>query len=397
MKLRPANLLPLATALCAAGAAQAQSTPYYIGVSQTFTHESNIYRSASNEKSDTVSTTALFGGIDQAIGRQRIYGNATVSANRFLDNGGLNNTGYSLKAGLDWSTIERVSGNVELNTNQSLARYDTGGSTDKNELRDLQFSSVVRVGVVTRLTAEAGYTYRKVDYSLKPYDSRNFNQNAVSLGLRYRFSGALTGGVAARFTHGEYPRQSPVDKYDRRDIDFTGTWTPTGNSSVSGRVSLSDSSHSLASGADFTGVTGQLTWDWRATGKLRLISTVARDTGEEYSLENALADPILLTNSRVTTSVGVRAVYEVTSKITADAGVRYAHRSLDRRATGGAVSGSDNTTILTAGLRWMPLRSVTVGCNVSRESRNASLRASSLTTAYDYNSFGCYGQLALQL
>lgn len=394
MTFRPVRLLPLAAALASAGAAQAQSTPYYIGVSQAFTHESNIYRAASGAKSDTVSTTALFGGVDQSIGRQRVYGNATVSANRFMDNGSLNNTGYALKAGLDWSTIERVSGNVELNSNQSLARYDTGGSTEKNELRDLQLSSVVRVGVVTRLTAEAGYTYRKVDYSLKPYDQRNFSQNAVSAGLRYRFSGALTGGVAARFTHGEYPRKVPVDKYDRRDIDFTGTWTPTGNSSISGRISLSDSSHSIASGADYTGVTGQLTWDWRVTGKLRLLSTVARDTGEEFTLANAVVDPILLTNSRVTTSVGVRAIYEVSSKVTAEAGARYAHRSLDDRSALASSSGSDNTTVLTLGLRWTPLRSVTVGCNVAREARNAS---SGIRTDYDYNSFGCYGQLALQL
>ncbi|MFN6998373.1 MAG: hypothetical protein ACK4PH_29655, partial [Aquincola tertiaricarbonis] len=135
MVLRPQRLLPLAAALCAAGAAHAQSTPYYVGVSQTFTHESNIYRSRNNEVSDTISSTALFGGVDQMIGRQRVYGNATVSTNRFADNNDLNNTGYGLKAGVDWATIERISGNVELNANQSLARYENAiGSTDKNEL-----------------------------------------------------------------------------------------------------------------------------------------------------------------------------------------------------------------------------------------------------------------------
>ena len=395
MNARHPTLLALTAAMCAAaGTVHAQSTPYYIGVSQSITHESNIYRSRRDEQSDTVSTTALFGGVDQSIGRQRVYGNATVSANRFMDNGDLNNTGYLLKAGLDWSTIERVSGNVEFNTSQSLARYDTGGSTDKNRLRDTSLSAVVRVGVVTRLTAEAGYTHRSVDYSLKPFNRRNFDQNGLSLGLRYRFSGALTGGIAARFTKGSYPDLPTPDDYDRRDIDFTGTWVPSGNSTVNGRVSLSSTSHSARGRADFSGVTGQLSWDWRPTGRLRVVSTLARDTGEEYSLETLTSDQVLQANSRVTTSVGTRVIYEVSSKVNAELGARFARRSFDDRSGVTTANGTDNTTVLTMGLRWTPLRSVTLGCNVSRESRSAS---STLRTDYDYNSFGCFGQLALQL
>ena len=393
MALRPQRLLPLAAALCAVGTAHAQSTPYYIGVSQTFTHESNIYRTQRNEVSDTISSTALFGGVDQTIGRQRVYGNATVSANKFADNSTLNNTGYGLKAGVDWATIERISGNVELNANQSLARYDNGTTSDKNTLRDLQFTSAVRVGVVTRLTAEAIYTHRAVDYSLDAYQFRNFSQNAISLGTRYRFSGALTGGVAARFTRGSYEDRAVPDDYDRRDIDFTATWTPSGASSLNARISLSDTSHSEASGADFSGVTGQVNWDWRPTGKLRLTTTLARDTGEEISLIGGSADQ-LLTNSRISTSVGVRAVYEVTSKVSADAGVRYVRRKLDASLGQLGAGGSDNTTYLSAGLKWVPLRSLTVGCNVSRESRTAS---STLSFPYDTDTFGCYGQFALQL
>lgn len=391
---RPAGLLPVAALLCTAGFAHAQSTPYYIGVSQTFTHESNIYRTRSNETSDTISSTALYGGVDQQVGRQRVYGNATVSANRFANEDRNNYTGYSLKAGVDWATIERISGNVELNTNRSLARYENlGVGSESNEISDLQLQATARVGVVTRLTAEAGYTYRKVDYSLFNFRSRNFSQNAVSLGGRYQFSGALSAGVAARFTKGEYYDQKPKDDYDRRDIDFTATWTPSGSSKLNGRISLSNSSHSRTSAADFSGLTGELNWDWRPTGKLRFVTSIARDTGEEISLLGGITDQVV-TNSRVSTSAGVRATYEVSSKVTADAGVRYVRRKLDASLGSATAGGNDNTTFLNVGLRWMPLRSLTVGCSLGRESRSSN---TSLSNPYDLNSVSCFGQFALQL
>ncbi|WP_348754954.1 hypothetical protein [uncultured Aquincola sp.] len=388
------RLLPLAAALCAAGGVHAQSTPYYVGVSQSFTHESNIYRTRNNEVSDTISTTSLYGGVDQMVGRQRVYGNATVSANKFMDNGSLDNTGYGLKAGVDWATIERISGTVELNANQSLARYEnSAGNSDKNTLRDLSFRAVARVGVVTRLTAETGYTYRRVDYSLNAYRARNFDQNAVSAGLRYRFSGALTAGAALRFTKGEYADRNPRDEYDRRDIDFTATWTPTGNSSINGRVSLSDTSHSVASNADFSGVTGDLTWNWRPTGKLQFVTSLTRDTGEEISLLGGSADQVL-TNSRISTSIGTRATYEVTSKVMADASVRYVHRKLDASLLNLSADGGDNTRFVSVGLRWAAMRSLTLGCNVGYESRTSS---SVLSAPYDTRTASCYGQFALQL
>ena len=38
-----------------------------------------------SSKSDTVSATSLLAGIDQPIGRQRLFGNATVADIRFRD------------------------------------------------------------------------------------------------------------------------------------------------------------------------------------------------------------------------------------------------------------------------------------------------------------------------
>ena len=53
-------------ALAASGSARAdEPSPYYIGATQSLTHDSNVYR-LSNGSSDTYASTGLVGGFDQA-------------------------------------------------------------------------------------------------------------------------------------------------------------------------------------------------------------------------------------------------------------------------------------------------------------------------------------------
>ena len=61
-------VISLASASCVV----AETNPYYVGVSQAFTHESNVFRVATGqaESSDTYSTTSLLAGIDQPFGRR---------------------------------------------------------------------------------------------------------------------------------------------------------------------------------------------------------------------------------------------------------------------------------------------------------------------------------------
>ena len=92
----------------ASSPAWAQSSPYYLGVAQSLGHESNLYRLGDNQvlpaglsKSDTVSGTSLVAGVDQKIGRQRVYGSANLRANRYSSNKSLNNDSYGLNLALD--------------------------------------------------------------------------------------------------------------------------------------------------------------------------------------------------------------------------------------------------------------------------------------------------------
>lgn len=398
----------------AAAVAQAETSPYYVGASQTFTHESNLLRLADGDtapagssKSDTISSTALLAGIDQPIGRQRLFGNLTLRANRLSNNEIYDNESYALAAGIDWATVDNISGGLKFSANRNLASFNTveiGLVTKKNLESTQQVEASVRVGVVTEWTAEIGASHRSVDYSAAEYRSREFRQDSLSAGLRYRPAATGTFGVALRSAKGKYPRffnLAPdvyeADAFERRDLDLTATLLPSCASTFNARVSWSQTRYDVATERDFSGVTGMLKWSWAATGKLRVETRLARDPSQD-SYFSDLAAGQTVDYSRVTTSLRLRADYDLSAKIAVNTTLSTAQRSLTRTLQNSfgaslADNGSDRTSGLALGATWTPTRSVQVGCDIASDKRRGdaplSSNLSSTTTS-------CFGQFTLQ-
>jgi len=417
-RIRWAWALALVLAAGLAPAAWAQSQPYYLGVSQSLGHESNLYRIGSQDllpaglqRSDTLATTAVFGGIDQAIGRQRVYGSASLRANRYLANSGLNNESYGLNLALDWATLNRLSGSLSLATSQNLTRFNELNDnrtleTQRNIEQIRQLDASVRLGVVTRYTAEASVGLHQRRFSADAYVRSEFDQASASLGLSYQPSNLLRLGAAARFTQVDYPRfralgdgSFEADRLTRSDLDLTAYWQPSGNTSLSARLSPTHSRYDRSTESDFTGLTGSARGTWQASGKIKLSSQLSRDSGQSY---NAISQGILSTGtvdiSRTTTALKVAADYDASAKIALSAFVTQASRALGRTFNaGGAVvveRGSDNTRTLGLGAKWSPTRSLQMGCDLSSEQRRSNNPA--LSTSIQASSFSCYGQFVLQ-
>jgi hypothetical protein len=391
---------PVLVAALAAGSATAgaQSTPpWYVGAQQTFTRDSNIFRTNTGEVSDTISSTALLAGVNLPFGRQTLSADALVRHDKFSDEGQLDNTGYRLGASLDWATIERLSGSVDLSARQELARNDLLATTTDNE-RTLQrvnnATFAARLGATSVLAIQGRLGHQNVDYdtdsALTNFDALDYRQNFASLGAVYRPSGLLTLGLAGRLTKGEY--QNLGDDYDRKDIDLTATWVPTGISRVIARLSVTDEEHDLRPERDVSGVTGALQWDWRPTGKLRFLSDIARDTGSQIAFAQVvLPTGEILTatapETRVVTAAGVRAFYELSSKIALDSELRFTRRSFEQ----GQIA-SDRTNLFSIGARWDPTRALSLGCSVARQSRSSSTAA----REFDADIASCFARFTLQ-
>lgn len=399
--------LAAASMLACAGAALAQASPYSIGVSQAFGHDSNLFRTATAPTPDKYSVTSLLAGIDQPIGRQRFFANGSVRATQYEDIDQLNNTGYGVNAGVDWQTIERLSGGLNLALNQSLARYgasaDQPALTRKNLQTTQEVAARVQLGMASLLALQGSLSHRRLGFSADEYAASELNQTSTSLGLTYRPSSLLTIGTALRYTRGEYPNlvlaNGDAASFTRNDLDLTATWVASGLSTVNARVSFGRQTSDALTQRDFNGTTGSISWAFLPTGKLSFNTTLSRDTGAESSFANlGTSSSGGGDNSRLTTSVALTAGYEATAKIRINAAFRYSRRNLvdEQFINGvpvGAAEGVDSVKTLSLGASYEPTRAWQLGCNAVRELR---LAEGGLSNNYSATTANCSAQFSLR-
>lgn len=400
------NPLALAAGLALAQAAIAEDggSPWYIGASQAFNHDNNVFRRPFGGTlpvvSDTVSSTGILGGLDQPFGRQRFYANGTAATNRHKNQDQLDNTSYGLSVGLDWSSIERLSGTVHASARQSLANYgdvNATTTTEKNLQKSREAGATVRYGVATALGIEAGVSHNALDYTIAD-DLRTVRQSGANVGIRWGGGSALSVLVGARTSQAKYPRVAVTtttfdsDTVDRRDVDATLTYVPTGLSVLTATLRATHETHSLVGRQNFNGVTGAVSWDYRLTGKLNVRASVNRDTGTATTFLQVVptlpgtnlpigsVETLRVDANRLSTTTMLDAGYQLSSKLGLSTNLRRVNSS-----TGG--SSSDAVTSYGIGVHYQPTRTLRLGCNSSRETRSS---------IYSANTYGCNAELTFR-
>lgn len=401
---RPRALPLLIAVLLAPWAAQAEQSPYYAGASLGMTHVSNLYRLSSSQpqNNDLVTTASVLAGLDQRFGRQRLSGDVTLRNNRYRNNGGLNNSAYSLDLGLDWAAADRLSGQVRLGANRNLAQFNPGDKPTtqlKNIQTSKQLDASARYGLQSTLSAELRAGYYSNEYSLTQiYRAYNYHHHYTGLGLVYRVREGLNFSLAARRTQGVYPEAlfNPFagaflrDEVARNDIDLSSNWTISGASLIQTRLSSSRTRHSLSAQRDFDGVTGWLNWRWQATNKLQLNTSLSRNTGQETA-NGAVGSEF----NRSSDNAQLSADYTLSGKLSFSASLSYAKRQLVNPDTGApALYNNDQTTSFRLGANWSATRNSLLSCQYSHDKRSGEVTIYSVP--YSANSIGCTAQLMLR-
>lgn len=385
---RPLAILPkhsctwfLAWSLTAAGSVLAQERPWTLSASQAVRYDSNVFRSerGAPSESDVSSITSLEGRLRARLGRQEAYVSAGASAHRYRENDQLDFTGSTLETGLNWSTVERLSGTLRYVQHRGLAVYGLAGApqtTDRVLERARLGEASVRFGLTSRSALLASLAQRRVDYSVAEYQDREFQQNVVSLGYQHGIDRALTLGVGARHTRERTPRYDEptpgnfvANRGTRRDLDFTALWRATGLSTVSARLSATRQRYSQAEEADFSGITGSLRWEYRPTGRLSLNAQLDRDTGAEtrFADFSGEASEQAAESRRLVNSAQLEAFYALTGKTRMNARLRHTRAKLSD-ASGS--TGHDNTNTYGLGIEYNPTRTVLLGCEAAQENRS---------------------------
>lgn len=401
----PSTSAPSSSAL----PALAPQSPYYLGVQQSFTSESNVFYAPDGapKVSDWFSTTTLRAGVNQPISRQRFYADGEVRYNAYGSRDQLNNAGYALTAGVDWATVERLSGNFSAHADRNRTRLITttfipqftptaGGTVATSNIeRTEELRGVARLGGPTALTFELGGNYRQANFSAAELSDREYKRAGVHTAALYRLSSATTIGLGVAGAQTRYAR----DEAKRTEVYFQGGWTPSALSDVQVRLGATRVSYDVVSAQDFKGVTGSLIWNWRPTAKIAVATSAARDVGQDIGFmrltpgQNVSAADF----SSLTNTFGVRATYEATSKILVDAGASWTRRNVANLFTQGTSlgvdRGTDTSTALSLGARWVPTRAISLGCQVSREQRDS--KTTSTNAQFTNDLFGCFGAFTI--
>ena len=415
---RPRMTRPVVAALAvlASCAAWAEDpNPYYIGISERLTHDTNIYRTP-NPITDDYSTASLVGGFDQAIGRQRIYAAGTIGYNRYRDQTTLNHTSYGVNAGWDWASIEKFSGNVYVNANQGLATVNGNSivpTSTANILNTEQLGASLQWGDA-RLSAVGTYGHSRVNYSAPEYVTSNATGNSASAGLYYSTNPDLKVGVALRFTRTETPSYSPhfptpvpvppvPDYYlpntdDGRNLDFTANWQATAQTGINARLSWTKTTNSNPAAQDFSGPTGAIYANYAPTAKLAFNAGVSRSAGTYGSYFNNPNAPIgapvtgLNPYSQTTDAYSLGAAYAATPKISVNATVAHNYSKYAYPAAP-TVDYDDNLRTASLGVTYVGAKHWSLGCNTAYESRNVSGPG---RYWYTGSTFSCFGQFTLR-
>ena len=221
--------------------------PYYIGVSQAFTHDTNVYR-IPDGPADTYSSTSLLGGFDQMLGRQHVFGRAVVSNNRYQDETTLDNVSYSAYVGLDWDTIEHLSGRVYASFNRGLSSPPAGAGTPvaAQNISDTQtIEALIRWGGPSLLSLEGGASYSNVGYSSPQYVASEFNKSSANINLFYHGGGPLRIGIGVRADATRTPQafvdpatgQVQSTRLNGQYVDLLADYDVTGQIGANARLS----------------------------------------------------------------------------------------------------------------------------------------------------------------
>ena len=414
-KLGRAAALPLTVVCLLGNGVQAQTSPYFIGLSQTLSYDSNLLGLGREEavpegfsKSDSSSTTTLLAGFNQGIGRQRVFGNVSLRDTRYDRNEIFDNQGYSLRSGLDWSTVERLSGSVNFSANRSLQRFSSaeiGFLREKNLETVRTLSTRFNLGLVTEYSLEISGARTEVRNSLQQpgVQAREFTQDNASAGLRWRPSSLTSLGLSVGSTRGLYPkfRSTPngfqADRFERKDFEISANRRFSGASSVDLRLANSKTVYDLNAQRNFEGLTGSLSWTWQPTSKLVFVSSVTRDTGQESYATAIFTLPAIADYSRANTAMRIGADYNFSAKVSFTSSLVYYRssivRTIDNPFLPLEAEGRDKVMQLTLGARWAPVRSASLGCDFSSQDRRGE---GQLVVSLRGTTVSCFGQLTLQ-
>lgn len=354
---------------------------FIAGVSRL--HDDNLFRQNSGKKSENI--TSAYAGIrlDKLYAQQRFKFDFTLTANRYQNYGILDFNAKDYKAAWLWSLTPFLKGTISLDRKQSLNTFQDfrGGSlvnirninTSETQHFEADFSphNVWHLlGGVTRTTNKYSNN-SNVNFE----GQESFTMNSLDAGVRYNFSSGSSVTVMGHERSGDYDgRQLNAatlfdTAFDEREVETRLDWIVSGKSRVNARAAYVSRDHDHFSRRDYSGLVGNVDYSWTPTGKLRLLLSASSSLSTYQTVDNSY--------TRLN-SLSITPLYAFSDKITMRAKAAITKRTFLGE---GVIPDGDRVDwgkTASFGVEWAPLRSISIGGNLERSSRDSNI------DVYDY-------------
>ena len=241
-------------------------------------YDSNLFRLSnsvnpqtvigSSKKSDFVGRAGLGLKADVPVERQRLLFDAAVDYYAFDRFSFLDNTGYRAAAAWEWLATEQWSGNIGASTRRFLSGFDNIQAPIKDMITEYRAYGSAGFRFTPRWRVRGAVDWYKWTHSSEVRQSLDNDTTSGTLGLDYVTPANNSVGAQVKYTNAQYPNRQLVpgatvdNKYSQWDASGVLHWAATGLSTFDARLGYTNVDYPDVPQRNFSGVTGNLGFDW---------------------------------------------------------------------------------------------------------------------------------------
>lgn len=351
-------------AIFVSGSVIAEEFPVKVTLSETITHDDNVFRSAAQAVADTIVSSSIRVTFDKEFSRQRLQALLSYSDNRFQRLDILNNGSSSYLLGWQGTFPGRCTADASWTRSENLVNF---ADVRANSIKDVVTSEALRFRFGYSPHPDVPvYVQRTHSTTRNSAGTLAFNDldvDSTEVGVQYNSPLGNQAVLFFRRTDGHYPNLPGVvgADYQQDDIQAAVVWKPGIKSALNLQYGQTRREQTNQPTGGFSGNTGRLNFEWAPTTVTSFNANVAR---EVTSITSFTQQNFGRANFAVVQSYGLGARWTPTAKLSADA--RVSHQSRD---IGGVPADKATTTGL--GLRYVPTRSVQISLQLTHEERRS--------------------------
>lgn len=335
------------------------------------THDNNLFRRASGEVSETITTKTIGMKIDKTYSLQRVLLDLNVIDNKYKNNDYLDFVAKNYNAAWFWSLTPEVTGVLSSERSQSLNSFGDVRITTQQNIRTLtmnQFRAQYSPHNVWALIA--GFSQTSLVNSETFTAISDFDAAGFDYGLMYQFPSSSNIRFMGHNRRGDFTKR-PLDiisafdnGYSENEYEVELVMIDQSRSKLSGKFGYLKREYNNFEIRNYSSYVGDINYELKLTGKIKSTVGLSR-----------LIAPFEATNSTytLTDSARARLIYDVSSKVQAGLNLSYAERDFDGRGQFGSADRLDKERTYGLFLRWSPLRNVGITLNSSQSNRSSTI------------------------